>query len=309
MTGMKRRLAALLACMVLFSCAAAPAEDIGLHTVDIQESLVSREGQEDRTLEEHLLQILELLQRKEVRNLLKIEDVSLIASEVIWNVLVWMWDNRPVTMKILAELGIGETDLRNVDKLWDSAERLSSALEEHSKSEQGQRLEAEIHALAADEEFRKSLNSLADLMTSEDLGNLLASLQEAAESGSTALSDGPLTAAALERELDRASFTGSLLLSLLNVLDQSEWARETLPGLLFNENLWRLLLDAAQGSEELDRIFREEFTLLTSDPEMNSFLQRTLYAVFNLMNAMQVPGSGSGEDENRPQEETEVPAP
>lgn len=134
MTGMKRRLAAVLAGMVLFSCAAAPAEDIGRDTVDIQESLVTREYT-DATLEDHFLQLALLVQKDEVRNLLKIEDVSTIATEVVWKVLVWMWHNRPVTMKILVEFGVSEPDLRNVEKLWDSAERIIDALRKHGESD------------------------------------------------------------------------------------------------------------------------------------------------------------------------------
>ena len=75
MTGIKRWLAAILAGMLLFSCAAASAEENGRDTVDIQESLVTREYT-DATLEDHFLQLAQLVQKDEVRNLLKIEDAA-----------------------------------------------------------------------------------------------------------------------------------------------------------------------------------------------------------------------------------------
>ena len=307
MTGMKRRLAAVLAGMVLFSCAAAPAEDIGRDTVDIQESLVTREYT-DATLEDHFLQLAQLVQKDEVRNLLKIEDVSTIATEVVWKVLVWMWHNRPVTVKILAEFGVSEPDLRNVEMLWDSAERIIDALRKHGESDRGKRLSAAADALFSDEEFRKSMNSLQMLLTSEDVSSILQALQEVAESDRTDWQKGPLTEAALEREMNRTGFAGSLLLSLFEALDRSGWAQESLPGLLTNEKLWQFLLELSEGDEELDRVFREEILLLTEDPEMNAFLQRTLSAGMELMNTLRGEDAG-GENGTHPQEETEVPAP
>ena len=99
------------------------------------------------------------------------------------------------------------------------------------------------------------------------------------------------------------------LLSLLGVLDQSEWARNSLPGLLMNENLWRVLKDLSEGDEELDRAVREEFTLLSEDPEITGFLQSTLSAVPDLLNILHSPDAGSGKNGNHSPEETEVSAP
>jgi len=308
MTGIKRWLAAILAGMLLFSCAAASAEENGRDTVDIQESLVSREGEETRTLGDHILELAALMQKEEVRNLLKIEDVSTITSEVISKILAWMWNNRPVTMKILAEFGVRESDLRSVEKLWDSAERLSAAFRDHESSEHGKQLSADVDALMEDPDFIRSVNDLRMLLSSEDLAGIVGALQEAA-SGQADLTEGPLTKAALEQEVNRTTFTGSLLLSLLGVLDQSEWARNSLPGLLMNENLWRVLKDLSEGDEELDRVVREEFTLLSEDPEITGFLQSTLSAVPDLLNILHSPDAGSGKNGNHSPEETEVSAP
>ena len=307
MTGIKRWLAAVLAGLVLFSCAAS-AEETGRDTVDIQESLVSREGEQAESLGDHILLLASLMQKDEVRNLLKIEDVSTITSEVISKILVWMWENRPVTMKILAEFGVGEPDLRNVEKLWDSADRLSAAFRNHESTEHGKQLSDDVAALMEDPDFIRSVNDLRMLLSSEDLAGIVGALQEAA-SGQADLTEGPLTKAALEQEVNRTTFTGSLLLSLLGVLDQSEWARNSLPGLLMNENLWRVLKDLSEGDEELDRVVREEFTLLSEDPEITGFLQSTLSAVPDLLNILHSPDAGSGKNGNHSPEETEVSAP
>lgn len=304
MTGIKRRLAVMLAGIVLFSCVTAPAENTGRDTVGIQESVVTREGETAGTLKEHFLLLAQLAEKEEVRNLMRMEDVSTIANEVVWKVLVWMARNRPVTMKILAELGLAESELRNVGKLWDSAERVYAAFEEYSGTEQGKRIITDLDALLNDEVFTKSLKSLQALLTSEDLGNILTALKEVTESDRTGWTEGTLTKEALDRNVDQTTFTGSLLLALFNVLDQTGWAMESLPDLLMNENLWRFLKDISEGSEELDRTMQEEFSLLAEDTEMTAFLEQTFFAGLDLIKTLR-----DMEDGTHLQEETEVPAP
>lgn len=304
MTGIKRRLAVMLAGMVLFSCVTAPAENTGRDTVGIQESVVTREGETAGTLKEHFLLLAQLAEKEEVRNLMRMEDVSTIANEVVWKVLVWMARNRPVTMKILAELGLAESELRNVGKLWDSAERVYAAFQEYSGTEQGKRIITDLDALLNDEVFTKSLKSLQALLTSEDLGNILTALKEVTESDRTGWTEGPLTKEALDRNVDQTTFTGSLLLALFNVLDQTGWAMESLPDLLMNENLWRFLKDISEGSEELDRTMQEEFSLLAEDTEMTAFLEQTFFAGLDLIKTLR-----DMEDGTHLQEKTEVPAP
>ena len=304
MTGIKRRLAVMLAGMVLFSCVTAPAENTGRDTVGIQESVVTREGETAGTLKEHFLLLAQLAEKEEVRNLMRMEDVSTIANEVVWKVLVWMARNRPVTMKILAELGLAESELRNVGKLWDSAERVYAAFQEYSGTEQGKRIITDLDALLNDEVFTKSLKSLQALLTSEDLGNILTALKEVTESDRTGWTEGTLTKEALDRNVDQTTFTGSLLLALFNVLDQTGWAMESLPDLLMNENLWRFLKDISEGSEELDRTMQEEFSLLAEDTEMTAFLEQTFFAGLDLIKTLR-----DMEDGTHLQEETEVPAP
>lgn len=304
MTGIKRRLAVMLAGMVLFSCVTAPAENTGRDTVGIQESVVTREGETAGTLKEHFLLLAQLAEKEEVRNLMRMEDVSTITNEVVWKVLVWMARNRPVTMKILAELGLAESELRNVGKLWDSAERVYAAFQEYSGTEQGKRIITDLDALLNDEVFTKSLKSLQALLTSEDLGNILTALKEVTESDRTGWTEGTLTKEALDRNVDQTTFTGSLLLALFNVLDQTGWAMESLPDLLMNENLWRFLKDISEGSEELDRTMQEEFSLLAEDTEMTAFLEQTFFAGLDLIKTLR-----DMEDGTHLQEETEVPAP
>lgn len=116
MMGMKRCLAGLLAGVMLFPGIAAVAEETD-STVKIQESLVSREETEDTSLRERLFQIAELMNTEEVRALLNIDDVKSILNDVVFKVLRWMIDHRPVAMKIFTELGIGEKDRQCIEKL------------------------------------------------------------------------------------------------------------------------------------------------------------------------------------------------
>ena len=255
-----------------------------------------------------LMLLVTTLRSDEFKDLIRNPEVKDVISEVVTNLSVYLIENRPVTMKILVEFGVSEPDLRNVEKLWDSAERIIDALRKHGESDRGKRLSAAADALFSDEEFRKSMNSLQMLLTSEDVSSILQALQEVAESDRTDWQKGPLTEVALEREMNRTGFAGSLLLSLFEALDRSGWAQESLPGLLTNEKLWQFLLELSEGDEELDRVFREEILLLTEDPEMNAFLQRTLSAGMELMNTLRGEDAG-GENGTHPQEETEVPAP
>ncbi len=289
MIRIKQWTAGLLSVILLFSFGtAAWTEETGQDTVDIQESLVSREGEtSDKTLPEYLKMFTELSQNEEVRSLLQIREVTAVASEVIWKVLVWMVDNRPVTMKILAELGLEEADLRCVEKLWDSGERIADAVSAYAQTEEGKKLVRDYEALIRDQEFRKSLDDLSTLLSSDDLGEIIDAIQETVEEGAkTGHEDGAITQEALNRQLDRTSFMGALLFSLIHVLEKSEWGRNFTTNVLQNENLWAFLSDLAGGNKNLDRTIREEMQQLSGDPELTAFIERTIYAVFVLKNEL-----------------------
>ena len=286
---MKRWLAALLAVALLFSGGTVLAENANSRDiVDIQESMSSREGETVGTLAENILFLMEALQKEEIRSLLKMEDVQDILSEVVYRVLAWLVENRPVTMKILAELGVVESDLRCIEKLWDSADRISAATEAYMETEDGKQLSAEIKAVQQDQELRETLVRFAELLSSEDLLSMLSTISDAVDQVADAerASAGSLTEIALSRQLDPTSFIGNLVIDLLIVLERSKWARESLPALLNSETLWPLLNHLADNTQ-LDAIYQEELTLLMRDPDINDFLQRTLTELAVLMHSLQ----------------------
>lgn len=316
MTGMKRWLAAVLAGIVLFS-GAASAENPGRGTVDIQESVVSREGKTEGTLEDHIRLLGELLRTEEVRNLLKIEDVKTITSEVIANVLLWMVDHRPVTMKIFMEFGLGEADVRCIGKIWDSVDRMTAAIREFEASEEGKQLAADRDAFLSDPAFRKTMDNFLPLLTKESVDGVLGAVRDAAESwefpseGDPPVrearpGDGPLAKEAMDRQVDSTSVLGSLLLSVLDSLDANEWTRNTLPDLLQNENLWRVLTDLTNNTGTLDRKILAELEILLDDPELAEFADRAFSAVFTLKDDLSVPDAG---DAGNDPEKTEEAAP
>ena len=289
---MKRWLAGLLSVMILLCgsiCLAQEPDD--RENADIQETVVSVEGESLGSLSENLRFLKEMMNDPDVRELLANEEVKNVSSEIIWRVLVWMYRNRPVTMKILAELGVGENDIRCVEKIWDSAERIGKALEEHSKTEDGKQLQAEAAAVKNDPDLQQSLTDFEELASSDELGSLLDALKETAEEGHKAAEkpDGSLSREAIDRQMDRSSFTGRLLLRIFSVMDNSEWAKKSLPKLLKNENLWRFLLHLSSGNKELDQVIRDECALIAGDPEMNDFIKETLKELHALRLALQGP--------------------
>ncbi len=310
MTRIKRWFAVLTAGLFLFSWAAAPAEDVGRNTVEIQESLVSRENDTSATLQDHLKLVQELLQTEEVRNLLKFDDVKTIATEVLARVLIWMIQNRPVTMKILTELGIGETDLRCIGKIWDSADRVTAAFNEYGSTDDGQQLIAEFEALKDDPEFLQSLDNFEAMITSRDVASILEAIEADVSSFSKENpEETPLTQEALIRHLNDMSFTGALLLKLFSTLEKSPFVRESLPALLQNENLWTFLMHLSNLNANTDHVLREELMLLSGDPEIHEFTERTATALLDLANKLRSLNDPDPLPENTTEETPEEAAP
>ena len=318
---MKRWLAGLLSVMILFSgglCLAENAEPTEnaepMENADIQETVVSVEGESLGTLSENIRFLKDLAADEEVRELLGMEEVKTVTSEVIWRVLVWLYRNRPVTMKILAELGIKESDRRCIEKIWDSADRIGEALIEHSQTEDGKQLQAEAEAVKNDPEIQQALVNFQKLATSEDLMNILDALDEAvkdealkseavkSETAGSENSDGALANEARNQRVDQSSFIGKLIIEAISVMDQSEWARESVPKLLKNENLWRFLTHLSGGNPELDRVFQEEFVLIAGDPEINVFFKKTLLDAQALYQALE--GTETDQPETADNEKT-----
>ena len=300
----KRWLAALLAGILLFP-GAAFSEGSGStarDTAEIQKSLVSRESSE-QTLEQHFLQLLELLKRDEIRHLLTIEDFSTITSEVIVKVFIWLGENRPVTTKILEALGISEADRLCVEKVWDSAERIYDAWMAYSESEDGQKLAAEAQALAEDPEFQEALLEFSDVLSSDRMEAIVITILDSAlQSGEPLLHDGPLAGKVQGSLRENKTFAGRLFLLLMEFLDQTDWAREPVLKLLGNGKLWTFLLHAVNIDSSLDRVLEEELQKLAEDPDIKAFLERTVSSFYGALETFMNRYASEPETENNTEE-------
>ena len=274
MMGMKRCLAGLLAGVMLFPGIAAVAEETD-STVKIQESLVSREETEDTSQRERLFQIAELMNTEEVRALLNIDDVKSILNDVVFKVLRWMIDHRPVTMKIFTELGIGEKDRQCIEKLWDSAERIENAAREYRNSEDRARLAEEFDALTEDPDIQDTFRFLQSIVSQENIDMVLQAIRNSMDTGTeTGLGDGPLTREARKEELEQKSFAGFLLVLVLGMMEQSDQAETLIPKLLQNRKLWQFLAHVANAGSDINPVLLEEFQKLSADPEVTDFVER-----------------------------------
>ena len=99
--------------------------------------MVSGEGEAPGSLAQNLRMIQNLLKDEDMQAILKNKDASAVTAEIALRVLMWLVQNRPVTIKILVELGIGETELKCIEKIWDSSERVAAAYKEYLDSEDG----------------------------------------------------------------------------------------------------------------------------------------------------------------------------
>ena len=125
---MKKWIAGMLAILLRQSgTLAAAQESQGLTDAEIQESMKTREEEKPQTLSSSFRLVAQLLQNEDVRGLLQIQDVKDLMNEGAFKILLWMLQNRSVTMKILKELGVGKEDRKCIGKIWDSAERIWAA--------------------------------------------------------------------------------------------------------------------------------------------------------------------------------------
>ena len=277
-------MAAVLSVMCLLPAAA---ENPSRRTdADIQESVVTREGEDNGTLAENLEQLALLMTREDVRSLMKIEDVGVITNEVIFRVLSWMLENREVTMKILAELGASEADLRSIEKIWDSGLRIKEAIREFEDSEAGRQIAADAAALRDDPAFMETLYAFADLATEENIRDSLEILsvimnpdpspapEPTGEGGETP--EGWLLQKARGQGLDLNSFSGEKISALLRILQDRSSFRDSLEKLLESKSLWSLLRTiVGEADNPLNSVFRQEWEILASDGEVRDFCLRT----------------------------------
>lgn len=292
MRKMIRRAVALLLAGILSvgMTAAAAAENPSARTdAEIQQSVVTREGEAANSIGSLLLQLVQLSLREDVRNLMRIEDFNQVMHEVVLRVLVWMFQNRDVTMKILLELGLTEEDLVGVGKIWDSGERVVDVIRNFRDSEDGQTLRESAAALDSDPEFQKDVHELMDMVNEGTVSNALKTIDSLMQEGKDILqkeADAPagvLSREAEKRHLDRESFTGRLLSEMLRLTDLNAEVSSTLLGIMSNENVWTVLLQITNGSKELDDVLQEEYERLSNDPDVEGLLHRAMNIVDKLV--------------------------
>ena len=296
---MKKWVAGMLAVLLLLSgTLAAAQESEGLTDAEIQEAMITRE-EESETLSSSIRLMAELLQNEDVRSLLQIQDVKDLMNEGAFKVLIWMLQNRSVTMKILKELGVGKKDRDCIGKIWDSAERIRDTKKTWLKTEKGRELLTNLEILKNDPEVAEAANSFSEMINSDDAAAVIKAMGSTArKAASEELPANAVPQNAADLQTERASFTGSLLAELLRVLGNSEWAQKYLPMLLKNEALNRALVILSEDNE-LNGAIRQEYNTLANDPEIYDFAGRTLRTVADLFRQM-----GSKPDEPVPAEGT-----
>lgn len=277
---MKRWHAALVALILLFSGVAVLAEDSsGPTTADIQESMVTREGEAAGTLLENISLLMDVMQSEEFSTLMELEDGRTVVYDIVARVGSWLIDNPEITGKILAELGAGEKEQWYAIQILSSARRVTYALNDYASSEEARQLFADYTAMMEDPDIKEALNNFKDLLTSESLsdavGKMLTNLQAQQAANASGLS-GILTQEAQARNLNTSSFTGRIVMEIFRIAEQSDWARSSLPKLQVNENLWRFCNDLANCSLKINQIIEKEYRQLASDPELILFVQNTI---------------------------------
>ena len=305
---MKRILAGWLAVMLLFAAGITLAENPGEEdTVNIEESLVSGEGMDPGSMEQNLRMIQGLLKNEDIREILKNPEVKSVLSDVIVKILVWMVQNREVTMKILTEMGVSEPDRKSVEKIWDSLERINASNQEYLETDDGKQLAAEYTAVKSDPDIIEAVKDFRMLSSSEDLEHLLKALGEAvaADKSNDEMENGRLTQAVMNREIDDKTFVGNIILKILHVLDQNPWVQKSAPKLANNENLLKFLNHLAKGSPEQDKLIRTELQLILGDREVNLFIRKALREGHALFKALDNPSEPAPEPESKEQKNPE----
>lgn len=124
-------------------------------------------------MSENLKIVSALLNSEDFRHLLEIDDVKFLISDILAESVIWMLQNRPVTMKILAELGAAENDLKVINRLWDSETVIEHSVVDYLDEPDGQLLQEQANQLFGSSDFLQTVKDFTSLATSEDLQNLI----------------------------------------------------------------------------------------------------------------------------------------
>ena len=247
----------------------------GTDMVEIQQSLVSSGNTETGSLGSNLIQLLVMVQNEDVRSLLTIQDFTDVMNEIVLRVIVWLYENRPVTMEIFAELGAESRDIRCIEKIWDCLDRIVQAKNEYNGIDEGAKLIQEIQDLAQDQEFNDNLIRIIDLGSVENVSkffeDMLKGISNASPSG-----DGNewIVQLASERNMKTDSFAGSVIIRAISLILANPEANEIMKQIISNEKLWILLADLAKDRGKLDSVLFEEIRNLLNDKEIIDFAKR-----------------------------------
>ena len=296
----------MLSAVLLFTCGFSAAEEpyTGKTNAEIQESMATREGETLGSLADNLIMLKNLFQDEDFRNLLQIEDVQVVMNEGILRVLVWLLENRQVTMEILEVFGISAEDRACIAKIWDSAERIIAAVDAYKESENGQLLAEYSAELKNDPEILEAVENFGKMVKSEDVNSILSMLLSVTgdlSADSLEMTEGSVTSEMVGDWLDKSSFAGKLFISLMHVLEHSDWAQESVPAMMKNENVQNVVHIVSEGTD-LNEVLKNEIKTLMEDPEVNDFLHRVLNAVVDLL-----PLLSSGGDQPAETQQPEEP--
>ena len=295
-TDLRPILSLLLAVILLWapvSCLAGEAEepaerDTSSEAVKIQESMVTDETGEKKTaLQENLSLIISLLNSEEFRELIKLEDARLLLRDVGVETGLWLWENRPVTMQILAELGLGENELGLVGRIWDSAEIIVLCVQNYlENTEDGQRLKKEYEAVSQEGVFRQSVLDFFNLATSQDLQALLQLITEGLPAEDDWEPDPRLKEYAEAKGLNLEDPETRFALRIISVILESSWAQKSLPELMNDLDFWLLYTHLLQlyKQPELQPAITELEKLVT-DPEMSVYLAGSIESLIRALAA------------------------
>jgi hypothetical protein len=273
---MKRWLAWLLVPIMALSSLAgitASAEDQVPDTADIQESVVTKEGErKEETLNDTLELILNTFHSDEFQELMKNPEVRDILSQGSTAVALWLLDNREVTIKILAELGVSERDQRVIGEIWDSAERLDLLQRAYMESADGIKLAAEIETLKNNPAFIRFCKDYAKMLESERLQTVLTGLQNALKQGS-ASGNSKLADHFAEEGVESGSPLGGLIMAILSFAELSSDTNDSLTDLMKEKDFWAVILHLANNRLHMDQLpILEELKTLFNNPDVMNFL-------------------------------------
>lgn len=306
----KRWGAVLLAVILLLGCALAGAEERTQTNAEIVEQLESREktgsGEAGGALE--MLKTLgEILISEDFRSLLEYEDVKEVFNEIILETTLWLYENRPVTIKILRELGISEKETVIVEKLWDSLDRIINSMEVYLETEDGKALQSSYTALTESNAFQRVWEDFVKLVKKEDLQDLLKTLNGALEGQleeTRAFIDATIvegeTSEQVEEKLSRfqekfnriveerggdpqaiALTTG---MQIFARVAESDWAKNSMPDLMEEEALWTFLeqLENLLNSPIMETAKQEMINLL-QDEEIRDYLTELINGMVGIV--------------------------